>query len=66
MWFVIMAVIIGVVYGMKEGEIVDAFIAGAADMVGVALVIGVSRGISVMMTTTGLDAYVLSKGIMQF
>ena len=43
-WFVIMSIIIGVVYGMKEGEIVDAFIAGAADMVGVALVIGVSRG----------------------
>lgn len=60
-WFVIMLIIIGVVYGMKEGEIVDAFIAGAADMVGVALVIGVSRGISVIMNTTGLDAHVLSK-----
>ena len=61
LWFVIMSIIIGVVYGMKEGEIVDAFIAGAADMVGVALVIGVSRGISVIMNTTGLDAHVLSK-----
>ena len=60
-WFVIMSIIIGVVYGMKEGEIVEAFIAGAADMVGVALVIGVSRGISVIMNTTGLDAHVLSK-----
>ncbi len=60
-WFVIMSIIIGVVYGMKEGEIVDAFIAGAADMVSVALVIGVSRGISVIMNTTGLDAHVLSK-----
>ena len=60
-WFVIMSIIIGVVYGMKGGEIVDAFIAGAADMVGVALVIGVSRGISVIMNTTGLDAHVLSK-----
>ena len=56
-----MSVIIGIVYGMKEGEIVDAFLAGAADMVGVALVIGVSRGISVIMATTGLDAYVLAK-----
>ncbi|WP_455543602.1 YfcC family protein [Intestinibacter sp.] len=60
-WFVIMAIVIGLVYGMKEGEIVDSFIGGAADMVGVALVIGVSRGISVIMSTTGLDAYVLSK-----
>lgn len=60
MWFVIMAVIIGVVYKMKENEIVAAFMEGAADMVGVALVIGVSKGISVMMTTTGLDTHVLN------
>ena len=60
MWFVIMAVIIGLVYKMKEVEIVNAFLDGAAEMVGVALVIGVSKGISVIMNTTGLDAYVLS------
>ena len=60
MWFVIMAVIIGLVYRMKEIEIVNAFLDGAAEMVGVALVIGVSKGISVIMNTTGLDAYVLS------
>ena len=60
MWFVIMAVVIGLVYRMKEIEIVNAFLSGAADMVGVALVIGVSKGISVIMNTTGLDAYVLS------
>lgn len=60
MWFVIMAVIIGMVYKMKENEIVGAFMEGVADMVGVALVIGVSKGISVMMTTTGLDTHVLN------
>ena len=60
MWFVIMAVVIGLVYRMKEVEIVNAFLDGAAEMVGVALVIGVSKGISVIMSTTGLDAYVLS------
>ena len=60
MWFVIMSVIIGLVYQMKEQEIVSAFMNGASDMVGVALVIGVSKGISVMMSTTGLDNYVLS------
>lgn len=59
MWFVIMAVVIGLVYRMKEVEIVNAFLDGAAEMVGVALVIGVSKGISVIMSTTGLDAYVL-------
>ena len=61
MWFVIMAIIIGLVYRMKEVEIVNAFLDGAAEMVGVALVIGVSKGISVIMNSTGLDAYVLSK-----
>ena len=60
MWFVIMSVVIGLVYRMKEGEIVGAFIDGAAEMVGVALVIGVSKGISVIMSSTGLDAYVLN------
>ena len=61
MWFVIMAIIIGLVYRMKEVEIVNAFLDGAAEMVGVALVIGVSKGISVIMNSTGLDAYVLTK-----
>ena len=60
MWFVLMSVIIGIVYKMKEQEIVGAFMDGAAEMVGVALVIGVSKGISVMMSTTGLDNYVLN------
>ena len=60
MWFVIMSVIIGLVYGMGEKEIVGAIMDGAAEMVGVALVIGVSKGISVMMSTTGLDNYVLN------
>ena len=60
MWFVIMAVIIGIVYRMKEGEIISAFMSGAADMVGVALVIGVSKGISVIMSTTELDQFVLN------
>lgn len=60
MWFVIMAVIIGLVYRMREVEIVNAFLDGAAEMVGVSLVIGVSKGISVIMSSTGLDKYVLN------
>ncbi|RDY27875.1 YfcC family protein [Romboutsia weinsteinii] len=58
-WFVVMAVIIGLVYGLKEKEIVGTFIEGASEMVGVALVIGISRGISIIMGSTGLDVYVL-------
>lgn len=58
-WFVVMSVVIGLVYGMKEKELVGNFMDGASEMVGVALVIGVARGISLIMNTTGLDMYVL-------
>ncbi|MEF9990823.1 MAG: YfcC family protein [Romboutsia sp.] len=61
MWFVIMSVVIGLVYRMKESEIVGVFLTGASDMVGVALVIGVSKGISVIMASTGLDNHVLNQ-----
>ena len=43
------AVVIGLVYGLKEQELVDSFVAGAADLVGVAFIIGISRGITVLM-----------------
>ena len=42
-------VVIGLVYGLKEQELVDSFVAGAADLVGVAFIIGISRGITVLM-----------------
>ena len=60
MWFVLMSIIIGIVYGFKEKEIVSYIIEGAADMVGVAFIIGISRGVSVIMSNTGLDAFVLN------
>lgn len=59
-WFLIMAVIIGVVGKLSEPEIVDTFIAGAGEMVGVALVIGLARAISGLMSLTGLDVMVLN------
>ena len=37
------AVVIGLVYGLKEQELVDSFVSGAADLVGVAFIIGISR-----------------------
>lgn len=60
-WFLFIGIIIGVVYGLKEDEIVDSFITGCMDMVGVALVIGISRGVSFLMTNTGLDLFILDK-----
>ncbi len=48
--FLVMAFVIGIVYGMGEKDLVNGFVDGARDMVGVALVIGLARGISVIMT----------------
>ena len=42
-------VVIGLAYGLKEQELADAFVSGAADLVGVGLIIGISRGITVLM-----------------
>lgn len=59
-WFFIISIICGLVYKLKEKEIVDSFIAGAGDMIGVALVIAVSRGIYVIMGDTNLNNYILT------
>ncbi len=48
--FMVMAFVIGIAYGMGEKDMVNGFVDGARDMVGVALVIGLARGISVIMT----------------
>lgn len=47
--FLVMGIVIGIVARMKESELVNNFIAGAADMVGVALVVALARGITVLM-----------------
>lgn len=59
-WFVVMAIIIAIVSRIPERDFVKFFINGAADMMSVVLVIAVSRGISILMTETGLDMYVLN------
>ena len=42
-------VMIGLVYGLGEVETVEAFVSGAADLIGVGFIIGISRGITVLM-----------------
>jgi uncharacterized ion transporter superfamily protein YfcC len=49
-WFMVMGIVIGFVGGLGEEGTVNAFIDGARDMLGVALVVAVARGISVVMT----------------
>lgn len=63
-WFLFMSVVIGLVYGMKETEIGEAFVTGAADMLGVVFIIGISRGITVIMNNGMITDTVLHYGEM--
>jgi uncharacterized ion transporter superfamily protein YfcC len=47
--FLLFAILIGLVGGMKEGELTGTFVDGARDLLGVALIIGIARGITVVM-----------------
>lgn len=59
LWFLIMTIVIGIVNRYRENKIVDIFIDGADDMVGVILVIAVARGASILMQQTHLDNYII-------
>ena len=47
--FLVGGVIVGLIDHMGEDEIAEVFVAGCADLLGVALIIGISRGITVVM-----------------
>lgn len=61
MWFFIMGLVIAISAGLSEKEIVDNFVAGAADILSVVLIIVVSRGVSVLMQSTHIDALILDR-----
>jgi uncharacterized ion transporter superfamily protein YfcC len=48
--FLFFGILIGLVGKLSEKDLVNTFVDGARDMVGVALIIGVARGITVIMT----------------
>ena len=60
--FFVSAVIIGIVYGMKEEELVGSFINGARDLLGVAIIIGVARGITIVMNNGNITDTILHLG----
>ena len=47
--FLLFAILIGLVARMKESEFTSTFVDGARDLLGVALIIGIARGITVIM-----------------
>lgn len=57
--FTLSSIVIAIVARIGEKEYVDGFIAGAADLLSVGLIIAVARGITVVMSSTHLDFYIL-------
>lgn len=62
MLFVVMAVLIGFVARMGEDRFLSSFMAGAADLLSVALVVAVARGIQVVMNDGMITATILHWG----
>lgn len=59
-WFLLMSVIIGIVARLKGTSIVSTFMGGCAGIVSVALVIALARSVSVIMSKTSLDTFILT------
>lgn len=57
--FLFFAIVIGMVGRMKEGELTNTFVDGARDLLGVALIIGIARGITVIMNNGQITDTVL-------
>ncbi|TLG74265.1 YfcC family protein [Culicoidibacter larvae] len=62
MLFLVMAIVIGFVSRQKETVFIDSFIDGARDLLGVAFIIGLARGIQVIMNDGQMTATVLYWG----
>ena len=57
--FLLFTIVIGLIARMKEGELTSTFVDGARDLLGVALIIGIARGITVIMNNGEITDTVL-------
>ena len=57
--FLLFSIIIGVIGRMREAELTSTFVSGAGDLLGVALIIGIARGITVIMNNGQITDTVL-------
>lgn len=60
--FLVGGVVIGLIDRMGEADIADTFVAGCAELLGVAFIIGISRGITVLMNDGAITDTVLHWG----
>lgn len=57
--FLAFAIAIGIAGGLSEQKLVGSFVSGAADLLGVALIIGIARGVTVVMNNGNITDTVL-------
>ena len=57
--FLLFSIVIGLIGRMREGELTSTFVDGARDLLGVALIIGIARGITVIMNNGQITDTVL-------
>ncbi len=60
--FLVSGVVIGLIDRMGEETIAETYVAGCADLLGVALIIGISRGITVLMNDGQITGTILHWG----
>jgi len=58
--FLLFAIIIGLIARMGESELTSSFVDGARDLLGVALIIGIARGVTVIMTNGQITDTILN------
>ena len=60
--FLVGGILIGLIDRMREEDLAETFVAGCADMLGVSLIIGISRGITVLMNEGAITDTILHWG----
>jgi uncharacterized ion transporter superfamily protein YfcC len=58
--FILFSIVIGVIGRMSEADLTGSFVEGARDLLGVALIIGIARGITVVMNNGEITDTVLN------
>jgi uncharacterized ion transporter superfamily protein YfcC len=58
--FLLFAILVGIAGGLSEADLTGSFVDGARDLLGVALIIGIARGITVIMNNGKITDTVLN------
>ncbi len=58
--FLLFAILVGIAGGLSESDLTGSFVDGARDLLGVALIIGIARGITVIMNNGKITDTVLN------